>query len=124
MNRNTTFASLAILATLAASPVAAQAPVGGAPASYLSADAGNVVGGGTATLRGGGDELIILYSGGGAGGGAGMGQPGRQAGFGPSSGDGLQVDYLGQASAGRGREAWLTGGGEDAAVVYASPTRR
>jgi hypothetical protein len=123
MNRSTTFASLAILATLAASPVAAQAPSGSGATGYLSG-AGNVVGGGTATLHGGGDEMVILYSRGGAGGGAGMAQLGRQAGFGPSLGDGLEVAYLGQAPAGHGRKAWLTGGGEETAVVYASPIRR
>jgi len=124
MNRSTTFTSLAILATLAASPLAAQAPSGGATAGYLSAGASDVVGGGDATLLGGGDDMAILYSRGGAGGGAGMAQLGRTARFGHSLGDGLQVEYLGPAPAGYGREAWLLGGGEDFRVVYTSPTRR
>jgi len=125
MNRRTTFTSLAILAVLAAPPLAAQAPSGGSPIG-LSADAGNVVGGGDATLLGGSDDMAILYSRGGAGGGAGMAQLGWTARFGHNSGDGLEVEYLGPAPAGHGREARLIGGGEDIAVVYSSTsaTRR
>src|SRR3712207_654439 len=105
---STTFASLAILAALAAAPLAARA------------EAGNVVGGGGATITGGGDDMRITYSTGGAGGGGGvLTQSGRLAGFAGTDGDGLQVAYLAPApSTDTGREARLVGGGEDAQVVY------
>ncbi len=107
MVRSTVFASLAILAALAAAPLAARA------------EAGNVVGGGGATLAGGGDDMTIAYSTGGAGGGSGvLTQSGRLAGFAGSHGDGSIVEYLAPAPAGAGREAQLVGGGEDAQVVY------
>ncbi len=107
MVRSTAFASLAILAALAAAPLAARA------------EAGNVVGGGGATLAGGGDDMRITYSTGGAGGGSGvLTQSGRLAGFAGSHGDGSIVEYLAPAPAGAGREAQLVGGGEDAQVVY------
>jgi hypothetical protein len=107
MVRSTAFASLAILAALAAAPLAARA------------EAGNVVGGGGATLAGGGDDMTIAYSTGGAGGGSGvLTQSGRLAGFAGSHGDGSIVEYLAPAPAGAGREAQLVGGGEDAQVVY------
>ncbi len=107
MARSTAFASLALLAALAAAPLAARA------------EAGNVVGGGGATLSGGGDDMRITYSTGGAGGGGGvLTQSGRLAGFAGTDGDGLQVAYLAPAPAGAGREARLVGGGEDAQVVY------
>ena len=103
---STTFASLAILAALAAAPLAARA------------EAGNVVGGGGATITGGGDDMRITYSAGGAGGGGGpLVQSGRLAGFEGSS-DGLQVEYLTPAPAGAGRKAQLVGGGDNAQVVY------
>ena len=106
MVRSTAFASLAILAALAAAPLAARA------------EAGNVVGGGGATLSGGGDDMRITYSTGGAGAGSGvLTQSGRLARF-AGSNDGLQVEYLTPAPAGAGREARLVGGGEDAQVVY------
>ena len=105
---STAFASLALLAALAAAPLAARA-----------AEAGNVVGGGRATLSGGGDDMRITYSTGGAGGGSGvLSQSGRLARFAGGHGDGLQVEYLAPAPAGAGREARLVGGGEDAQVVY------
>ncbi len=105
---STAFASLALLAALAAAPLAARA------------EAGNVVGGGGATLSGGGDDMRITYSTGGAGGGGGgvLTQSGRLAGFAGTDGDGLQVAYLTAAPADTGREARLVGGGEDAQVVY------
>ena len=107
MVRSTAFASLAILAALAAAPLAARA------------EAGNVVGGGGATLAGGGDDMTIAYSTGGAGAGGGvLSQSGRLARFAGSHGDGLLVEYLTPAPAGAGREARLVGGGEDAQVVY------
>ena len=99
------FASLAVLAALAAPPAA-------------RAEAGNVVGGGGATMSGGGDNMTITYSTGGAGAGSGvLTQSGRLARF-AGSNDGLQVEYLTPAPAGPGREARLVGGGEDAQVVY------
>ena len=105
---STAFASLALLAALAAAPLAARA-----------AEAGNVVGGGSATISGGGDDMRITYSTGGAGGGGGvLTQSGRLAGFAGTDGDGLQVEYLAAAPAGAGREAQLVGGGDNAEVVY------
>ena len=107
MVRSTAFASLVILAALAAAPLAARA------------EAGNVVGGGGATLAGGGADRRLAYSTGGAGGGSGvLTQSGRLAGFAGSHGDGSIVEYLAPAPAGAGREAQLVGGGEDAQVVY------
>ena len=105
MVRSTAFASLAILAALAAAPLAARA------------EAGNIVGGGATTLSGGGDDMTIAYSTGGAGAGGGvLSQSGRLARF-AGSNDGLQVEYLTPAPAGAGREARLVGSGEDAEVV-------
>ena len=103
---STTFASLAILAALAAAPLAARA------------EAGNVVGGGGATITGGGDDMRITYSAGGAGGGGVLTQSGRLAGFTGSHGDGQLVEYLTPAPAGDGREAQVVGGGDNAEVVY------
>ena len=103
---STAFASFALLAAVAAAPLAARA------------EAGNVVGGGGATISGGGDDMRITYSAGGAGGGGGvLTQSGRLAGF-SGSNDGLQVEYLSPAPAGAGREAQLVGGGDNAEVVY------
>ena len=106
MVRSTAFASLALLTALAAAPLTARA------------EAGNVVGGGGATLSGGGDDMRITYSTGGAGAGSGvLAQSGRLARFVGGS-DGPQVEYLTPAPADTGREARLVGGGEDAQVVY------
>ena len=108
MVRNTAFASLAILAAVAAAPLAARA------------EAGSVVGGGGATISGGGDNMTITYSTGGAGGGSGvLSQSGRLARFSGSHGDGSLVEYLTPAPpVDDAREAWLVGGGDDAQVVY------
>ena len=107
MIRSTAFASLAVVAALAAAPLAARA------------EAGGVVGGGGATLSGGGDNMTITYSTGGAGGGGVLTQSGRLARFAGGQGDGgLQVEYLTPAPADPGREAWLVGGGDNADVVY------
>ncbi|GAA0577733.1 hypothetical protein GCM10009416_15370 [Craurococcus roseus] len=127
MTRSTAIASWAILAAFATSPLAAQAPSGAGIASFVGPDAGSVVGGGAATLLGGGDDMVILYSPGGAGGGgADYAQPGRTARFTSTDGDGPQVEYPGAvpAGAGRGREAWLFGGGDNAEVVYAPRAER
>ena len=108
MTRSTAFASLAVVAALAAAPLAARA------------EAGNVVGGGGATLSGGGDDMAITYSTGGAGAGSGvLSQSGRLARFAGGHGEGgSQVEYLSPAPADTGREAWLVGGGDNAEVVY------
>ena len=107
MIRSTAFASLAVVAALAAAPLAARA------------EAGGVVGGGGATLSGGGDNMTITYSTGGAGGGGVLTQSGRLARFAGGHGDGgLQVEYLAPAPADAGREAWLVGGGDNAEVAY------
>ncbi len=116
MIRNTLFASLIILG--AAGAAQAQAPRDGSAAAL----AGNVVGGGYATITGGGDNTTGTYSAGSAGGaGGGMAfhaQPGRAARFAGTQGDGPQVEYGPPADANPGREAWLLGGGDNAEVVY------
>ncbi len=104
---STAFASLALLAAVAAAPLAARA------------EAGNIVGGGGATLSGGGDNMAIIYSAGGAGGGSGvLTQSGRLAGFAGSHGDGQLVEYLTSAPANPGPSARLVGGGDNTEVVY------
>ncbi|MBD0270955.1 MAG: hypothetical protein ICV73_03410 [Acetobacteraceae bacterium] len=126
MARRTAIASLAVLAAFATTPLAAQAPGVSGNAGYLVPNAGSVLGGGGATLLGGGDNMVILYSPGGAGGGgADHAQPGRAARL-TTDGDGPQVEYpdAAPAGAGRGREAWLFGGGDNAEVVYAPWTAR
>jgi hypothetical protein len=105
MVRSTAFASLAILASFAAAPLAAHA------------ETGNVVGGGGATMMGGGDNMRISYNSSGAGGGGVLVQSGRLARFAGSHGDGQLVEYLTPAPAGTGRTVWLIGGGGDAQVV-------
>ena len=124
MFRTIGFASLAVLVAIGAAPVAAQAPSSLTMAGPVPANGGNVVGGGGATMLGGGDDRIIFYSGGGAGGGADLSQIGRLGRFAGTNGDGLQVEYQGQAPAGRGRGAVLSGGGDNAEVVYISAIGR
>ena len=88
---------------------------------------GNIVGGGNgAAIFGGGDDMTIQYSLPGAGGGgAGWGTAGLVGRFVNTQGDGLQVEYGAPTEPARaGREAWLTGGGDDAQVVYAAPYQR
>jgi len=123
--QKTLFASL--LAIGIAGGAQAQAPstfniAGQAPGQQV----GNIEGGGSATISGGGDNMTITYSTGGAGGGGGvLSQSGRLARFAGTHGDGLLVEYLTPAaSADPGREAWLTGGGDNAQVVYTSPYQR
>ena len=115
MVRNALFASLIALG-VAAGAAQAQAP----DTTGLVPGGGNIIGGGLgATLVGGGDNSVILYNQPGAGGGgAGWSQAGRTARFGGTHGDGPQVEYVGPAPAGVGREAWLSGGGDNAEVVY------
>ena len=106
MTRNTApLASLAILAAVAAVPLAARAD--------------SVVGGGAATISGGGDNMVITYSTGGAGGGSALhAQSARLARFAPGQGDGQLVEYVTPAPSNLGREAWMVGGGDNAEVVY------
>ena len=124
MARTNTFASLAILAAVAAFPLTAQAQ---APpterTSTLPKQIGNVVGGGSATLAGGSDDMRITYSAGGAGGGGvSPVQSGRLATFAGTDGDGPRWNYGALTTDGNGgREAWLTGGGDNAQVVYSDP---
>ncbi len=89
-------------------------------AGAAHAEAGNVVGGGGASISGGGDNMAITYSTGGAGAGSGvLTQSGRIARFAGTHGDGSLVEYLAPAvPADPGREAWLLGGGDNAEVVY------
>ena len=89
----------------------------GAAQAHTSLD-GNIVGGGGATIIGGGDNTEIAYSVAGAGAGGVLSQSGRLARFAGGHGDGLEVQYLTQAPAGAGREAWLVGGGDNAEVTY------
>jgi hypothetical protein len=84
--------------------------------------AGNIVGGGDASISGGGDNLTVTYNTGGAGDGGGvLSQPGRFARFAGNDGDGPRVEYLSPAPTNPGREAWLLGGGDNAEVVYVRP---
>ena len=131
MAANTRVTTKTIFASLLAIGIAggaqAQAPstfniAGQAPGQQV----GNIAGGGSATLSGGGDDLSITYSAPGAGGGGGvLSQSGRLARFASTHGDGLLVEYgAPAASADPGRAAWLTGGGDNAEVVYTSPYQR
>ena len=116
MVRNALFATLIALG--AAGAAQAQAPRDGSAAAL----AGNVVGGGVATLSGGGDNATVTYSTGGAGGGMTFhSQAGRAAGFAGTDGDGPVVRYSAPADTNPGREAWLLGGGDNAEVVYIRP---
>jgi hypothetical protein len=123
--QKTLFASL--LAIGIAGGAQAQGPstldiTGHAPGQQV----GNIVGGGTgASLQGGGDNLVIQYNQPGAGGGGvGWEQPGRSARFASTHGDGPRVEYFTPGPAGLGREAWVTGGGDNTEVSYTSPYRR
>ncbi len=105
----------ALLATgLAAGAAHAQAP---------SAWGGNVVGGGLAgTLQGGGADAQVTYAQPGAGGGGmHLTQAGRLGRFVGSDGGGPKFEYGPPAAADAGREAWVTGGGDDAQVTYGRP---
>ena len=102
----------ALLATgLAAGAAHAQAP---------SAWGGNIVGGGLAgTLHGGGDNAQVTYARPGAGGGGmHLMQTGRLGRFVGSDGGGPKFEYAAAGAAEAGREAWVTGGGDDAQVTY------
>ncbi len=108
---------IAALAALLATGLAAGAAHAQAPSTW----GGNVVGGGlAATLQGGGDNAQVTYAQPGAGGGGGMhlAQAGRTARFAGSDGSGPKFEYGPPAAADAGREAWVTGGGDDAQVTY------
>ncbi|HYI83790.1 MAG TPA: hypothetical protein VEX11_11340 [Acetobacteraceae bacterium] len=108
--------------TALASFLALALAAGAAQAQPRGPLAGNIVGGGDATISGGGDNLTITYNTGGAGDGGGvMSQPGRFARFAGSHGDGPMVEYSSPAPTNLGREAWLMGGGDNAEVVYVRP---
>lgn len=91
--------------------------------AYMPGDmppqAGNVVGGGGATISGGGDDMTITYSGTGAGGGSVSVQVPRMARALNTTTGGISVEYLEPERMPPGREARLVGGGENAEVVYA-----
>jgi hypothetical protein len=131
MAANTILTTRTIFASLLAIGIAgsaqAQAPstfsiTGHVPGQQV----GSIVGGGTgASLQGGGDDLVVRYNQPGAGGGGvGWEQPGRFARFASTHGDGLLVEYSTPGPAGTGREAWLTGGGDNTEVSYTSPYQR
>ena len=110
---NTIFSRKTIFASLLAIGVA-----GGVQAQGV----GNIVGGGSATRTGGGDDTQITYSLGGAGAGGGsVVQSGRLATFAGSDGDSSLWTYGAAPDGSPGREAGLTGGGDDTQVVYVSP---
>ena len=87
---------------------------------------GNAIGGGGATVTGGGDDMLITYSARGAGGGASFEQAGRTATFAGSDGGKPFFTYTYDApvDTNPGREAWMSGGGDNTEVVYASPYPR
>jgi hypothetical protein len=94
----------------------------GAAGAAQAQVAGNVVGGGGATITGGGDNTQITYSMGGAGAGSGLiVQLGRLAAFAGSDGDGPRVNYGAPPDGNPGHEAWMIGGGDDTQVVYVPP---
>jgi hypothetical protein len=131
MAASTRFTTKTIFASFLAIGIAGAAQAQ-APSTFSITDhapgqqVGNFMGGGTcAELQGGGDDLVIRYNQPGAGGGGvGWEQPGRFARFAGTHGDGLLVEYFTPGPAGTGREAWLTCGGDNAEVAYASPYQR
>ena len=110
-------ASLLALALAAgATQAQAQAPLDGSAAA-----GGNIVGGGLAgMLQGGGDNAQVTYArpGAGEGGGMHLAQTGRLGRFAGSDGGGPKFEYGPPAASDAGREAWVTGGGDDAQVTY------
>jgi hypothetical protein len=108
--------------TALASFLALALAAGAAQAQPRGPLAGNIVGGGDASISGGGDNLTVTYNTGGAGDGSALtAQPGRFARFAGNDGDGPRVEYLSPAPTNPGREAWLLGGGDNAEVVYVRP---
>ena len=107
---------IAALAALLATGLAAGAAHAQAPSTW----GGNVVGGGlAATLHGGGDNAQVTYARPGAGGGGmHLMQTGRLGRFAGSDGGSPKFEYGPPAAADTGREAWVSGGGDDAQVTY------
>ncbi|MFC7478103.1 hypothetical protein ACFQS7_27405 [Dankookia sp. GCM10030260] len=119
MNRSTVFSTITILGALAVAPALAQAP------SILAySSTGNVVGGGGASFSGGGTDSTITYGSIGAGGGASYGQRGRMTLFDIATGDDFTASWMVPGPSSPGREAWLSGGGDDAQVSYIDPSTR
>ncbi len=117
MIRDALFAS--VIALGAAGAAHAQAPdaAGGVPGG------GSIVGGGlSGMLIGSGDDARVVYARPGAGGGGmHLAQTGRLGRFAGSHGDGPKFEYGPPATIDAGREAWVTGGGDDAQVTYGRP---
>ena len=110
---------IALAAALLASGLAAGAAHAQAPSTW----GGNVVGGGlAATLHGGGDNAQVTYAQPGAGGGGmHLFQAGRTARFAGGDGSSPKFEYGPPAATDAGREAWVSGGGDDAQVTYGRP---
>ncbi len=85
------------------------------------AAAENVMGGGGAVISGGGDNMVITRSGGGGGAGRILAQVPRLARAQNTTTGGISVEYLETERAPAGAEAWMTGGGDNAEVVYVRP---
>jgi hypothetical protein len=102
----------ALLATgLAAGAAQAQAPL---------TSGGSIVGGGLgAMLLGGGDDARVVYAQLGAGGsGMHLAQTGRLGRFAGSDDGSPKFEYAAPAATDAGREAWVSGGGDDAQVTH------
>lgn len=111
---------IALAALLITGTAHAQAPSLG---EIAMAAGGGIVGGGRfATIEGSGDDLVIRYSQPGAGlGGPDLSRVGRSTRFAGSDGDGPTFEATTPAPAGVGREAWLSGSGDEARVTYVRP---
>ncbi len=118
MIRNALFASVIVLGAAGAAQAQAPDAAGGVPGG------GSIVGGGlSGMLIGSGDNAQVVYARPGAGSGGGMHlvQAGRSARFAGSDDGSPRFEYGPPAAAETGREAWLSGGGDDAQVVYGRP---
>ncbi len=111
---------IALAALLITGTAHAQAPTLG---EIAMAPGGGIVGGGRfATIEGSGDDLVIRYSQPGAGSGSSdLAQVGRSTRFAGSDGAGPLFEATMTAPAGAGREAWLSGSGDEARVTYVRP---
>jgi len=117
MIRSMLFASVI---ALSASAAQAQAPDLGGRDDVIG---GNIVGGVVATISGSGDNMVIQYSDRGAGPGGAIAMQVPRLARGRNDTDGLAVEYLQPEPAPAGREAWVTGGGDNAQLVYRNPHR-
>ena len=118
MFRNALFASVIVLGAAGAAHAQAPDAAGRVPGG------GNVIGGGLgAMLLGSGDNAQVVYGQPGAGGGGGMhlAQAGRLGRFAGSDDGSPKFEYGAPAASDAGREAWVSGGGDDAQVVYGRP---